>query len=382
MKRHRRTSLLVGLTVITIAFTLGSGWASASGERAAELTPESAQGRYEGYLPCADCPGIEYKLLLNADGTYSESIFYTGRSGQPAVRKGTYTVAGDILALHKSEAGLKYFAPHPHGLQVLDINGRQITGNLSRRYILTRKTESDGAMLTNDTMMLMRKKLEQGIGFYAFGNEPSWSLDIDFEKGMWFKSLTDLPEMNTPPGREDKAQDADVTRYFAQTEAGTLIVTALRGECTDTMSGEKFPFKARVEVKRSMDADYTRFEGCGRYVLDGRLNDIWVLTLFGDRKKLEAQDFQKGFPVLEFHLNDNRVVGSTGCNRISGGFEARGNKIKFGQLATTRMACPDMAFEQEFIAAIVDKTFRYAIDAGRLTLTDDNGIVMKLRKTD
>jgi uncharacterized membrane protein len=381
MKRHRRTSLLVGLTAITIAFSLGSSWASARGERAAELTPESAQGRYEGYLPCADCPGIEYKLLLNADGTYSESIFYTGRSGQPVVRKGTYTVEGDIIVLDKSEAGLKYFAPHPHGLQVLDIHGRPTTGNLSRRYILTRKTESEDAMLTNETLMLMRKKLEQGVDFYAFGHEPSWSLDIDFEKGMWFTSLTDLPEMNTPPGREDKAQDADVTRYFAQTEEGTLIVTVLRGECTDAMSGEQFPFKARVDVKRSSDNDYTSFEGCGRYVMDSRLNDIWVLMLFGDRK-LEAQDFRKGFPILEFNLNENRVVGSTGCNRISGKFETRGNRITIGQLATTRMACPNMAFEQEFLSAVTGEAFHYAIDAGRLMLTGDNGVVLELRKTD
>ena len=97
MKRHRRTSLLVGLTVITIIFTLASGWAAANGEPAAELTPGSVQGRYEGYLPCADCPGIEYKLWLSADGTFSESVFYTGRSVQPAVRKGTYTVEADPI---------------------------------------------------------------------------------------------------------------------------------------------------------------------------------------------------------------------------------------------------------------------------------------------
>lgn len=237
-------------------------------------------------------------------------------------------------------------------------------------------------MLTNETLMLMRKKLDQGIDFYAFGNEPSWSLDIDFEKGMWFTtSLTDLPEMNTPPGREDKAQDADVTRYFAQTEAGTLIVTVLRGECTDAMSGEQFLFKARVDVKRSLDNDYTSFEGCGRYVMDSRLNDIWVLTLFGDRQ-LEARDFRKGLPVLEFHLNDNRVVGTTGCNQISGNFRIRGDKITIGQLATTRMACPNMAFEQEFLSAITDKTLRYTINKGRLVLIDGNGMVMEFKKTD
>ena len=254
-------------------------------------------------------------------------------------------------------------------------------GGLSQRYVLTRKSGPGGAMLTNEAVMLMRKKLDQGIDFYAFGNEPSWSLDIDFEKGMWFTSLTDLSEMNTPPGREDKAQDADVTRYFAQTEAGTLIVTVLRGECTDAMSRERLPFKARVDVKRSSDGDYTRFEGCGRYVMDSRLNDIWVLTLFGDRQ-LEARDFRNGLPVLEFHLNDNRVVGSTGCNQISGNVRIRGSNITIGQLATTRMACPNMAFEQEFLAAMTNKSFQYSIDAGRLMLTDDNGMVMELRKTD
>jgi heat shock protein HslJ len=46
------------------------------------------------------------------------------------------------------------------------------------------------------------------------------------------------------------------------------------------------------------------------------------------------------------------------------------------------MACPDMALEQEYIAAIMDKTFHYAIDAGRLMLTGDNGVVLELRKTD
>ena len=32
MKRHRRTFLLVGLTVITIIFTLESDWAAANGD--------------------------------------------------------------------------------------------------------------------------------------------------------------------------------------------------------------------------------------------------------------------------------------------------------------------------------------------------------------
>lgn len=240
----------------------------------------------------------------------------------------------------------------------------------------------DGSiMLTNETLILMQKKLDQGIGFYALGNEPFWSLDIDFDNGMYFKSMTDIPEMNTPPGRENKAQDADVTRFFAQTDAGTLIATVIRFDCGDTMADVRFPFKVRVDVKRTADSDYTSFEGCGRYVMDPRLNDIWVLKHFNGRA-LNPGDFVKGLPVLEFHLSESQVIGDTGCNQISGRFEARADKMAMKYLRTTRMACPDMTFEQEFLSAISNKKLQYTIDNGRLTLTDDDGMVMAFKKTD
>jgi uncharacterized membrane protein len=347
----------------------------------AVLTPQSVQGFYEGYLPCADCPGVEYRLTLGGDGTYTESSFYTDRSAGPSIKAGAYTIDGETVVLDKDDAGMKYFSLHPQGLQVLDIHRGPITGALSGQYILTRGMPSRGSPPDKGMVTLLQKKLARGIGFYALGNEPSWSLDIDFDKGMRFKSLTALSELNTPPGRADKTQDADVTRYSAQTETGTLIATVLREECEDTMSRDSFPFHVRVEVKRMADRDYTLFEGCGGYVVDSRLNDIWVLTRLGDRI-LAAEDFSRGLPVIEFHLQDNRVVGSTGCNRLSGRFEAKGDTVSFGQLVTTRKACPNMAFEHDFLSTITDKTLRYSINGGRLVLTDDKDIILVFAKTD
>ncbi len=377
MKQSKYSFL--ALVALTMALICLSGCRSIP--PAAGLTSQSVQGQYQGYLPCADCPGIEYKLVLQGDGTYTESSFYTDRSTQPVVKAGSYTIDGDTVVLDKDNSGMNTFAAHPQGLQMLDKHQMPITGALSQQYILTRQPKPNQTMTAAGTLTRMQNKLAQGIGFYAVGNEPSWSLDIDFGKGMRFKSLTTVAELNTPPGSQAKAQDADVTRYFAETEAGTLIVTVLRGECVDTMSGERFPYRVRTEAKRSIDADFTLFEGCGRYVVDYRLNDIWVLTRLGERT-LKAQDFAKGLPVIEFHLADNRVAGHSGCNRLSGSFQARGNKITFGQFATTRMACPNMAFEHEYLSMITDKTLRYAIDDGRLVLTDDEDITLAFDKTD
>lgn len=239
--KYLRMLLLFGILLIIIVFFLTKGQAEERTEPEMPLTPESVQGQYEGYFPCADCLGIEYKLLLSRDGTYSESLFYTGRSKQPVLSRGTFAIDGDIVVLDKSEAGLKFFSPHPRGLLLLDIQGEPIDGGLSQRSILTRKIQFNDTMPKTATLVFMQQKLAQGIGFYGVGNEPSWAVDIDFDKGMRFKSLTELSEFNTPPGREDKAQDADVTRFFSQTEAGTLIVTVMREQCTDPMSGELFP---------------------------------------------------------------------------------------------------------------------------------------------
>jgi uncharacterized lipoprotein NlpE involved in copper resistance len=195
------------------------------------MTIESVHGEYEGFLPCADCPGIEYKLLLASDGTYTESRFYTDRSGQPFLQEGTYAIDSNMIFLDKSEAGMKYFAPHSQGLLMLDIYGKPIVGGLSDRYILTRKIQSNGTNVKTETLTFMKRKLAGSIDFYALGNEPSWSLEIDFDNFMRFKSLSEPFELNTPPGEEARAQDANVTRYGAQTEAGMLIATILEGPC-------------------------------------------------------------------------------------------------------------------------------------------------------
>jgi heat shock protein HslJ/uncharacterized membrane protein len=328
-----------------------------------------------------DCPGIKYTLTLYRDGTYSESLFYTDRSARAILRSGAFAIDGEMVILDKRDAGMKFFARHPQGLLMLDTKRNIITGDLSAQYILFRKAQYRGTMLNTHTLMRMQEKMKEGIDFYALGSEPSWSLDIDFDKFMRFRSLTAIPELNTPPGREATAQDADVTSYRALTEDGMLIVEIFKEPCEDTVSGETYPLKVRVDAKYTADTDYLQFEGCGRYVVDYRLNDIWVLTTF-NQQPLKGDDFAKGLPVVEFHLIDNRVFGSTGCNRISGGFEAKGKTITFSQMATTRMACPNMAFEQDFLKAITRNTLNYALDKGKLILTNDEGVQMDFKKTD
>lgn len=81
---------------------------------------------------------------------------------------------------------------------------------------------------------------------------------------------------------------------------------------------------------------------------------------------------------LQFALDENRVAGSGGCNRISGGFALEGDGLSFTQMISTRMACLDgdaMATEQGFLAAL-GKVESHRTGAAGLELLDAAGMVL------
>ncbi len=70
-----------------------------------------------------------------------------------------------------------------------------------------------------------------------------------------------------------------------------------------------------------------------------------------------------------------RVGGSGGCNRYGGPVEVSGETIRFGPLASTRMACAPAIGDQEerFFAALQSAT-RFVFTAeGKLVLYDATG---------
>lgn len=73
---------------------------------------------------------------------------------------------------------------------------------------------------------------------------------------------------------------------------------------------------------------------------------------------------------------DGIVSGNTGCNGYRGLYTAAGLSIAFGQLVSTRRACPSdeaAAQEQAFLAALAASTRLEPGGGGRLTLRDDAG---------
>lgn len=99
------------------------------------------QGTYTGVFPAADCPGIDMRLTLKKDGTYSLHMKYLNRDSE-FDEKGAFTVKENLLTLTPSEGGQpQYYKVEENRLRRLDAEKQPVTGALADNYVLQKTTE-------------------------------------------------------------------------------------------------------------------------------------------------------------------------------------------------------------------------------------------------
>ena len=78
-------------------------------------------------------------------------------------------------------------------------------------------------------------------------------------------------------------------------------------------------------------------------------------------------------------LKDSKIAGETGCNRFFGDYIINGEEIKFENLGSTRMMCPQMQFETAYLQTI-SEVASYNINNNQLILKDSAGNIIALLK--
>ena len=102
----------------------------------------------------------------------------------------------------------------------------------------------------------------------------------------------------------------------------------------------------------------------------------WRLAEIGGQPQ-PAESMTTRTPGFTLTASGRKVQGSAGCNRMTGTYELDGANLRFGPLATTRMACPGMATETAFLKAL-GATTRYEIAGSTLTLLGADTAVARL----
>ncbi len=101
------------------------------------------------------------------------------------------------------------------------------------------------------------------------------------------------------------------------------------------------------------------------------INTYWKLVTLDDTPVVALENFREAHLVL--HQEASRLAGATGCNTLMGNYHVANERIAFGQIASTKMACPapQMKTERDFLAALKQVT-AWSVDGATLVLSGEN----------
>ena len=114
-------------------------WAGGGGEKRDDLP-----GIYYGVIPAADCPGIAVVVILNTAGQYKITYQYIDRSTEVLTYTGTfsYDEKTKTITLDGKDSP-SYYKAGKNSLTQLDMEGKEITGQLAEKYRLSKVKFAD-----------------------------------------------------------------------------------------------------------------------------------------------------------------------------------------------------------------------------------------------
>lgn len=257
----------------------------------------------------------------------------------------------------------------------------------SMREINQYQMDSEGNLvLMKDDIPMMRfkpsdkknqsmKSENNEIYFRANGTEPFWMLEIG-DGGI--KLTTPEETILFPYTAAIRAMDANVRNYKTKSSDSELNLLISQSVCTNEMTGLESPYAVHITYKNKKRSE--DLKGCGEFITDYRLYDIWVLESLNGNK-ITKTDFSKEFPSMEINSNTNKFMGFAGCNSMNGELFFEKGLLRFTNIATTRMMCEPTNKENEFLLALKRST-KYEIGNNRLTLSNPDGETLIFKKVD
>lgn len=136
-----------------------------------------------------------------------------------------------------------------------------------------------------------------------------------------------------------------------------------------------------LSLNKARMAPLARFQAMEEDLAQHKLNGSWEVDYVSGARIAFEGLYPDKKPVITFNLPDTKVTGNSSCNNFNATFNIDGNKIKFNDPASTRMACPG-AGEATFFKTLKTVS-QYSISGNTLNLIMGDIAVMRLqRKTE
>lgn len=316
-------------------------------------------GAYVGVLPCADCVGLEYRLDLLPEGVFYLRMVYRDRP-RDFYEIGTWSIdeAGKTLTLSGRDVEpLRLSVDGDDKLTLLDREGGRIESQLN--YSLYR---SD--LLTPLTPQVSLRGM-----FRHFADVSSFA---DCQSGR---------EM--PVAMEGDHLKLERAWSKARSGPGEPVLASVEGRIEQRVNMEG-PLRPMLVVERFVAVHPG--EACPKPEPKPEqrkhiqpvsktppfVGTHWTLSRLGGKPVSATASPNPAY--LTFALEPNpQVSGSSGCNRIVGGFDRSGDNLSFPPLAGTRMFC-DKGMEQEHaLHEALAATRTHRLDGRTLVFLDESG---------
>ncbi len=221
--------------------------------------------------------------------------------------------------------------------------------------------------------------VDQG-NYRAIGTEPFWDLTIS--NNLVFT---------------DRGSNVSVVQPTPAVQSGIagmnynsprIRASIVRSQCSDGMSDRTYPDTVQVTVNKRL------YRGCGApasffTTVDERGNPRVLAPHGGPVTTLERTRWRvtriNGRPVPrqgDYHVDfdSGRIAAKFGCNSIGGPYSQTGLTLDVGALASTRMACPNMALETQGSAILDQLMTIQVVGRNRLALSSSAGTIDLVRR--
>lgn len=131
-----------------------------------------------------------------------------------------------------------------------------------------------------------------------------------------------------------------------------------------------------LDAKKVIKAQFELKKEDNSALLKGK----WELDYIGFTNKSPEELYTAKKPTLEFNPKEETLVGNGSCNNYSGTYKIDGHKLKFGAIASTKMACPSLEGEALYLRNL-ERITSFSVDANQLTLITDDIAIMRFKKT-
>jgi copper homeostasis protein (lipoprotein) len=304
-----------------------------------------------GELPCADCPGIRYHVNLFPDRVFFLRTTHIGRGDNANFDDiGSWVISSDraTLILKGGREAPEMFAIKDRDtLRKLDIEGHEITSPLNYDLQRTKNVEP------LEPRLAMR-------GMYRYFADA----------GFFTECLT---RRKWPVAQEKDNAALESAYAKARLTTGEELLVNLEGQIAMRPKMEGQGAQPAVVVERFIGI--SPGETCGaRFSSVPLENTYWKLTRLGSKSITVTAKQREPHFVLD--SKTKRVAGFGGCNRFTGAYQQSGDRLTFGKMAMTFMACSEeMETERDFIG-VLEQVRSWRILGNHLELIDGSGTLL------